>query len=1001
MLKKLSILVFLMVVLAASPLFAQNSSTHSVTVTLQDATNDEPVGFATVSVTLKGSDTPAKYTITNEKGSATLDGLKNGTYTFAAELMGYKKYTQEITVKDGNVAIGTVKMDVDQETLDAANVSAIGNPVIIKKDTIEYTAAAFKTTENDVLEDLLKKLPGVEVDNGTVTVNGQTVTRVYIDGKTFFMDDPQLATKNIPAKIINKVKVVQKKSEQAEFTGIDDGQEETVLDLSVQPGMMNGLMGNLQAGLGHDLPKPEDKTAYNDDYRFNSQLFLGNFTGDTQISIIGNANNANNRGFGDRMGGMMGGGGGMMGGMGGGGGITTSYMAGVNLGSNFFDDRMELTGDYMFSGSNNVGNTDQYNETVVRGADYRQASNSNTSSTRNSYDNRVGLRIEHEFSKSANIIFEPQISYGWGDNSSLQLSNTSHLFSDGTSMLTNDGFSSNIGNSKNLNASGMFMYRQRLGLPGRTLTSRINFSFSNTDTDGFVQSLNNIYRNLPDGTAANESLITNQRTEQGNKNTSINANVTYTEPMGNFFYIEANYQYSYRRQNSTKNAFNSGAVDIFDVNHIIYNPVGEVFDIDYSNNIVNESSDHNIGANMLYQNDKLRAQIGATLRPQTTHNVTDRADFKVDTTFTVVNWSPNAMIMWDANDYLNLRFFYRGNSSQPSVSQLMPVPDNSNPMSVSLGNPSLAPYFSHNVNGEFRYTNRQKFASMNLRFNAGVTQNPIVNATWFDTNNVRYSMPFNGKNTSNGSLNFTANFPIFVQNLTLSTTTSVNGNQSFSYQGGNQIDVSKYYKDGNKSNFDYPLFLADYSDISNSKDFIVGKTQTLGGSERLNLQFRTDDIEIRVGGSTNVSKSWISTDNSSTPYTWRNAVNASFTWTWDITGMSLRTDANYNWYTNYTTDVEPECIINAEITKMIFKQRATIALRGSDLLAQSKSFSYSVDADGNIRESTSNILGRYIIFSFTYRFGTFGGGRGRGGHGGGMPMGGGMPPMGGGRGGRF
>ncbi len=999
MAKKFTFLVFLMAFLTAFPVFAQNSSSHSVSVTLLDATNDEPVGFATVSVTLKGTDTPAKYTITNEKGAATLTGLKNGTYTFAAELMGYQKYTKEITIKDGNVAIGTVKMDVDRETLDAANVSAIGNPVIIKKDTIEYTAAAFKTTENDVLEDLLKKLPGVEVNDGAVTVNGQTVTRVYIDGKTFFMDDPQLATKNIPAKIINKVKVVQKKSEQAEFTGIDDGQEETVLDLSVQQGMMNGMMGNLQAGLGHDLPAAGDKTAYNDDYRFNSQLFLGNFTGDTQISIIANGNNANNRGFGDRMGGMMGGGGGRGGA---GGGLTTSYMGGVNLGSNFFDDRMELTGSYMFSGSNTESNTDQYNETVVKGADYRLAQTSNTASDRNSYDNRVGLRIEHEFSKSANIIFEPQISYGWGDNSSLQLSNTSHLFGNGTSTFTNDGFSSNSGKSKNVSASGMFMYRQRLGLPGRTLTSRINFNLSNTDNDGLVQSVNNTYN--PDGTKnIAASTITNQRTVQDNRNASVNANVTYTEPMGNFFYLEGNYQFQYNRQNSNKDAYNSGAVDIFDVSNHGYNPNGEIFDADYSNNIINQSTTHNIGANMLYQNDRLRAQIGATLRPQTTHNVTDRAAYQMDTTFTVINWSPNAMLMWDANDYLNIRFNYRGNSSQPSISQLMPVPDNSNPMSISLGNPSLAPYFSHNINGEFRYQNRQKFSSMNLRFGAGMTQNPIVNATWYGTNNVRYSMPFNGHNSSNANLNFTTNFPIFVQNLTLSSTTSVSGNQSYSYQGGNQIDVTKYYKNGNMSDFDYPKFLGDYSDIENSKDFVVGKTQTMNASERLNLQFRTDDIEIRVGGSTNVSKSWISTNSVETPYTWRNAVNGSFTWTWDITGMSFRTDANYNWYTNYTTDVEPECIINAEITKMVFKQRATIAVRGADLLAQAKSFSYSVDADGNIRESTSAILGRYIIVSFTYRFGTFGGGRGRGGHGGGMPMRGGMPMggMGGGRGGRF
>ncbi|MDO5443407.1 MAG: outer membrane beta-barrel protein, partial [Bacteroidia bacterium] len=601
-----------------------------------------------------------------------------------------------------------------------------------------------------------------------------------------------------------------------------------------------------------------------------------------------------------------------------------------------------------------------------------------------------------EFSKSANIIFEPQISYGWGDNSSLQTQNTSNLYDNGTTKATNDGFSATNGDSKNMNASGMLMYRQRLGLPGRTLTSTVRFNYSNTNNDGFTQSLTNNTNALSGETSQS---ITNQRTEQLNKNASVNANVTYTEPMGNFFYIEANYQFQWNKQNSNKNAWNSGAVDVFDVNHLNYSTNGEVKDETYSNNIINDSKTHNVGANMLYQSDRLRAQVGATFRPQTTHNVTDRAAYKIDTTFTVYNWSPNAMVMWDANDYLNMRFFYRGNSSQPSISQLMPVPDNSNPMSISLGNPSLAPYFSHNVNSEFRYTNRQKFSSMNLRLNAGMTSNPIVNANWTSPTNVSYSMPFNGKNSTNASLNFTANFPVFVQNLTLSTTTSASTSSSYSYQGGTKINDEKY---GGRDNFDYNLFLADYGDIQHAKDFITRKTQSMNASERLTLQFRTEDIELRVGGSTNVSKSWLTPTERETPYTWRNGVNGSFTWTWDITGMSLRTDASYNWYNNYESSVKPEVILNAEITKMVFKQRATIALRGADLLGQSQGFSYNVDSNGNIRESLSNVLGRYIIFSFTYRFGTFGGRGGRGGRGGGMPMGGGMPkgggmPMGGGR----
>ena len=211
-------------------LVAQNK----VKVELVDEISGEPVGFATVSIVKDGQTKPFKYALTDEKGKATIESVKKGAYTLKAELMGYITYTAKLKMESADVDLGKIKMKLDAEVIDAASVSATGNPVIIKKDTVEYTASAFKTTDNDVLEDLLKKLPGVEVsEDGTITANGQTINKITVDGKTFFLDDPQMASKNIPAKMVEKLKVIQKKSEQSEFTGIDDGQEETVIELSV------------------------------------------------------------------------------------------------------------------------------------------------------------------------------------------------------------------------------------------------------------------------------------------------------------------------------------------------------------------------------------------------------------------------------------------------------------------------------------------------------------------------------------------------------------------------------------------------------------------------------------------------------------------------------------------------------------------------------------------------------------------------------------------------
>ena len=341
----LTLLAFLVGIVAS----AQNQV--SVKLKLVDSKTSEPVSFATVSLTVKGEDTPAKYVLSDSEGKAELLKVRHNTYILRAELMGYKTHTQEVKVEK-SVDLGEVKMEEDVEVLDAARVTDVGNPIIIRKDTIEYTASSFKTSDSDMLEELLKKLPGVEVEaDGSITANGETISKITIDGKTFFLDDPQLASKNIPAKLIERVKVVEKKSDQAIFTGIDDGEHETVIDLTMKPGMMQGWFGNIMGGGGHDVPGAGSDM---NDWRYQGAAMVGRFTDKSQISIILNGNNTNNRGFNDMAGSMMqgmrGGGGGMgrgMGGWGRGNGITTSWMGGLNGAFTLLDDKMDLAGNYL------------------------------------------------------------------------------------------------------------------------------------------------------------------------------------------------------------------------------------------------------------------------------------------------------------------------------------------------------------------------------------------------------------------------------------------------------------------------------------------------------------------------------------------------------------------------------------------------------------------------------------------------------------------------------
>ena len=972
--------------------YAQNSVT--VRMHLVDADSGAPVGFATASLTVKGEKTPAKYVLSDSEGKAVFQKVKKGTYVLKAELLGYKPLEMEVKVEK-ELDLGTLKMSEDAELLDAANVSAVGNPIIVKKDTIEYNASSFKTSDNDMLEDLLKKLPGVEVNSdGTITANGETITKITIDGKTFFLDDPQLAAKNLPAKMIEKVKVVERKSEQAIFTGIDDGQEETIIDLSVYKGMMNGWFGNVMAGGGHDMPDKgyytDSKSALKDGWRYQGAGIVGNFKEDSQISIILNANNTNNRGFNDLAGGMMrgmrGGGGGMgrgMGGFGGGNGITSSWMGGLNGAWDLLGGDMELSGNYLYNGSDSY--VEEESSKITYMEDGSRLLNDNTgTSTNASQGHRFGIRLDHEFSENTSILFEPQFNFGSGSYS--ERSDFSTRTARGTdTTFTNRGFNDNRGDNNNWSASGRVLFRQRLGKPGRTISANINYSFSNNEMAGFNQSLTQTDFNS-DGVYDDE--IVNQRFDQLSTSSSLSGRLVYTEPLAKTLFLEASYQYSWNINESGKNTYNSGS-DNYDMSYMIYDYTGEVYDPTYSSSIVNRYINQRAGLTLSWQKEKINAQIGAQLNPTNTYNETNGKSYNSK----VLNWSPEARVRYMFNDNTNIMVFYNGRSAQPSTSQLMPVPDNTNPLNISLGNPYLEPYFTHNLRSNFRYTNMTSFTSVNASINGSLVQDAITNAQWYDQAGTQYSIPVNGPGTGSVNGHVMVNSPIGLSDFSIMSMTNARYNQSVSYIGTGTLASDKYY-DAENALFDYDLFHKDFPDLGNTDAFTKNRIQTMGITQMLRLTYRNDFVELVAGGRTNMSKSWYTMNAANQKATWNNNVSFEMNWTLPF-GMNLISDLNYNWYNGYTTPQEPEFILNAEITQLLFNKTCTLAIRAYDLLNQAKNLSVT-DASNYHQEVRNNTLGRYIVVSFTYRFGTFGGNRGHRGPGGmrGGPGGMGRGPMG-------
>lgn len=897
-------------------------------IILQDSLAKTPLEYASVVASYVGG-TGKKYGMSNEQGVVLIPDMRVGRATVEIEYMGYKGKSITYDVKRGANDMGTIYLQEDINMLDAAMVVGVANQMVVKRDTIEYTAASVKVNDSDMLEELLKKLPGIEIDaEGNITANGETIDKIMIDGRTFFLDDPQLATKNIPARIVDKVKVVDRKSDQARFTGIDDGEEEKVIDLSVKKGMMNGWFGNLTGGYG-----TQD--------RYQAGGMVGKFTEKSQISIIGNANNTNNRSFMDIAGSMMGN---MRVGrmnFGGGGGILESYMGGVNANTELKEGKLKLSGNYLYSASENRLEEKRNRETILGGGSSSLYNNEQTRDITSTDGHRMGLEMEYNISDNTSIIFRPDFNFTGGD-----FSNANEFSTMTGSENTNSGKSESWGNNDARRFRGTFLLRQRLGKPGRTASIMLNYNISNNELDSYNYSETKYFKeNLESG-----SEVVDQFYTQNEKSYSLGGRFSYTEPLGKNFFVEGAYRYNYRNTDSDKDTYNKGASGEYDI-------PDEEYSSHYENTFITQQAE----LNFMKQEKNYNITVGVSMQPSTTKSY----GLERDTSYNVLNFAPSARVDYRFSDQKFLRIRYRGRTSQPSINQLMPIPDNSDPLKIKMGNMELNPEFTHSLSADYMVSDPKKSSWFGAMFNGSYTTDKIVNRSWYDSNGVQYTQPYNdgtGIYSLTGRVMF--NSKIAQSKFSVMSFTNLRFGNGISY-------VSVAEKEGTAIEDSY---------LKN-----INKSLLL--SQRLGFTYRDDIFELRLFGNVSYSNTWYSIQNMNGADTWTNAINGSVNASLPA-GFNITSDIAHTFYIGYSEGFgKSSTVWNAELSKSLFKEKVTVRAKIFDILKDSQNSSRTT-TDNYIEDLENNTLGQYVMFSVVWRFGNFGGSRGmgfRGGRPGGPP----------------
>lgn len=797
--------------------------------------------------------------------------------------------------------------------LDDFVIKATKAAVVTKQDTIEFNAGSYKVTPNATVEDLLKKLPGVEIgSDGKITSNGKSVTKVLVDGKEFFGEDTQMATKNLPSDLVDKVQVVDKKSDFARLTGVDDGEDETVINLTVKKNMKNGWFGNFEAGYGTD-------------HRYSGNFNVSTFTDNNQISIVGGGNNINEQGFMDR-------GRGNFNSFGGSGGINESQRIGLNFNVGK-TEKFRVGGNVYYSHSDRkaISNTDtQY--LFPDSVSTKSAGNKSRDRGHNVYGD---FRMEWKITENNSIDFRPNFSVNFRNS---EMNDTSLLRAgDILKTLVNRNDNSRFNDGTSWNVGGDLIYNHKFAShPGRSFSVRARYSFSNTRQ--YSTSWNDILYYLQQ----DDSETLYQFIDGHQWNNNINTTLTWTEPLGDLKkgnFLQLSYRFQGRFNNSDKGTYDLPLPvdpDGFIPTGLDRVPSDGDFNLDLSNNFRNTLLTHELKIGYKKVTSKMNLEAGMVFSPSSSKS-TDLINSARDIpTNTVWNIAPYFRLRYRFSKTESLHVRYNARTQQASMSQLQPVKDVSNPLNIVIGNPDLKPTFTQSVNFHYnRYDNNRQQAIMAMLM-ADYSTNVIVSRTVTD--------PVTGGRTT--------------------TYTNANGNM-------NLFGMAMINQPFRNRNWRFMAHLdARYSSHAGYINGDFNRTGNLGISPRAGVTFNCDVFQMTVNPTYSFGMTTNTLPDQKNRYTHTYGFFTDATLTLPF-GLTVGTDLSFDRSTGYSAGFDNDSWLwNASVSYSTLKDKSlTFTVRAYDMLQMKKNVSRSISAN-QIVDSRYNDLTRYVMFSVSYTFNT-------------------------------
>jgi hypothetical protein len=891
--------------------FAQNLTIQG---TLKDSIAGRALNAATVSLVYANDSSLVSFSRTNEAGVFNFKNVAPGSYLISVSYVGYiPKWVPVLTATEKTVEMGVIFMN-DVNTMSTVTVTARRPPVVINGDSVEFNSENFKTAPNAVVEDLLKKMPGMEVDkSGGITVNGKTVTKVFVNGKEFFSGDPKMATKNLPADAVDKIQVYDRKSDQAMFTGIDDGSEETAINLKLKKDRNKSTFGKLSGGAG--TPNV-----------FDAQGNINVINNDEQFSAIGGANNTNRQNFSGRnIVNFSGGGGGRPGA---GAGVTVSFSGGsgdtdanaqgiaetFSIGGNysnlFNDKKTEFNANLSVSDVTRNNNSSSFTQNLTPGNAFNRISNSN--SIAGNKQQNFGSTIDHKVTDNFSFRFTPSI--GLQQTTNYSEDSTQTYLTNGSLLNSNTTIASSASDA--VNAASTLLLRKKFAKKGRTLSSTITQSFNRSNSTGnqFTEQLT-YNKNV----LTNDSILDQKNIRKG-ENTSYSANLIYTEPLGKKSLLEFNSYIS--------KSIGSSSRKIYD-----YNSLTD----DYGNlntRLTNEfNSEYTYsGGGMSYRSNQKKYNFATGVSLQNAVLDGENISLKTRLSQSFQDILPNATFRYNFSQTKNFNLDYRTSTNQPSITQLQPVLDQSNINRQSIGNPDLKRSYVHNLNIRFFSSKILAGKSFFSTLNASTTNNSIVNYDSVLPNRTILTRPVNvnGAYRINGSMNYGFGIKKLKSRLSFGLNAGLNNNISYANGLLNTI-VTK----STGPSMSYTYIVDDVIDINLTARYSFSNTNN-AINPTLNTNFLT-----KVFGA------------DMTNYLPFNIVlNQSFNYAIN-TGRAE----------GFNTAIP---IWNASFSKFFLKnKRAEIKMSAFDLLNKNIGISRNV-SQNQIVDRSYNVISQYFLLSFTY-----------------------------------